>query len=164
MDERMRDNHVRFYKPELDDLWFKRRLLSDPETMRYNQAWGGVIPFPRDQWEAWLERWVRCEDGKRFYRYITIDRSRMFVGEAAYHYDEASGAWLADVIILGRERGKGYGRAGLRLLCEAAQRNGIAVLKDKIAADNPAVQLFLEEGFEVEARTEQSILVAKTLR
>ena len=38
MDERMRDNHVRFYKPELDDLWFKRRLLSDPETMRYNQA------------------------------------------------------------------------------------------------------------------------------
>ena len=34
------------YVPTLDDLWFRRRMLEDPETMAYNRAWGGTIRWP----------------------------------------------------------------------------------------------------------------------
>ena len=154
---------IRLYLPKPEDLWFKRSLLADPETMSYNLAWGGTISFPKEHWDEWYTRWIRCADGKRFCRYITADCSRIFVGETAYHYDPESGSWLADVIIHARYRGRGYGREGLRLLCEAARTNGIAVLKDTIAADNPAVRLFLQEGFAVESVTEQIVTVAKKL-
>ena len=162
-DRGMDRNNVRLYLPKPEDLWFRRSLLADPETMSYNRAWGGTIPFPKEHWDEWYTRWIRCADGTRFYRYITADRSRIFVGETAYHYDPESGSWLADVIIHARYRGRGYGREGLRLLCEAARTNGIAVLKDTIAADNPAVRLFLQEGFVVESVTEQIVTVAKKL-
>ena len=35
------------YTPTLEDLWFRQRMLEDPETMAYNHAWGGTIPWPR---------------------------------------------------------------------------------------------------------------------
>ena len=34
------------YVPTLDDLWFRRRMLEDPETMAYNRAWGRTPTFP----------------------------------------------------------------------------------------------------------------------
>ena len=39
------------WKPEIKDLWFRQALLADPETMAYNRAWGGTIPFPEEKWE-----------------------------------------------------------------------------------------------------------------
>ena len=32
------------YKPNLEDLWFREKLMSDEETMSYNP--GGTLPFP----------------------------------------------------------------------------------------------------------------------
>jgi len=32
---------IRLYLPKPEDLWFRRSLLEDPETMSYNRAWGG---------------------------------------------------------------------------------------------------------------------------
>ena len=34
------------YAPSVEELWFRQRMLADPETMSYNRAWGGPIPFP----------------------------------------------------------------------------------------------------------------------
>lgn len=39
---------VYFYKPKLEDLWFREAMMADPDTMSYNSAWGGTIPFPLD--------------------------------------------------------------------------------------------------------------------
>lgn len=43
-------NMVEVYKPKVEDLWFREKLLSDGETMSYNAAWGGTIPFPEERW------------------------------------------------------------------------------------------------------------------
>ena len=29
---------VSFYKPRLEDLWFREAMMADPETMSYNNA------------------------------------------------------------------------------------------------------------------------------
>lgn len=87
----------------------------------------------------------------------------MFIGEIAYHHDETEDMWLADVIIVASYRGHGYGSEALRLLCEAAKKNGILILRDNIAIDNPAIRLFLRAGFEEEYRTEEIIMLKKVL-
>ena len=153
---------VSFYKPQIGDLWFREALLGDPDTMSYNNAWGGTIPFPEEDWEDWYDDWVRNPEGC-FYRYITAGESRAFAGEAAWHYDEERGIYITDVIVAAKCRGRGYGRAGLELLCEAAKKAGITELYDDIAADNPGVNLFLGCGFTEEYRTDEVIMVKKTL-
>ena len=152
------------YKPSIDDLWFRQQMLEDPDTMAYNRAWGGTISFPKEKWKSWHDRWLCGPDGKRFYRYLKDDETGSFVGEIAYHWDEEEGICLADVIVFASCRGQGYGREGLRLLCESARKNGIDVLYDDIAKDNPAIRLFLSEGFEIEAEKEMTFLLKKKLK
>lgn len=149
------------YKPELEELWFRQKLLSDPETMSYNRKWGGTVSFPREKWEDWYRRWVCAGENKRFYRYLTAEN--IFVGETAYHYDDTREIFLCDIVVFAEYRGRGYGTEGLRLLCEAAMGNGIDVLYDDIAADNPSVKLFLDNGFAVERRQSDIITVKKSL-
>lgn len=31
---------LKLYIPKLEDLWFREQLMSDKETMSYNEAWG----------------------------------------------------------------------------------------------------------------------------
>ena len=152
------------YKPSIDDLWFRQQMLEDPDTMAYNRAWGGTISFPKEKWKSWHDRWLCGPEGKRFYRYLKDDETGSFVGEIAYHWDEEEGICLADVIVFASCRGQGYGREGLRLLCESARKNGIDVLYDDIAKDNPAIRLFLSEGFEIEAEKEMTFLLKKKLK
>ena len=152
------------YKPKLKDLWFRQQFMADEATMFYNAAWGGTIPFPESAWEDWYDYWLVHHENKRFYRYLRDSDSNTFVGEIAYHYDKELSAWLADVIIASEFRGKGFGAEGLRLLCEAAAANGIDVLRDNIAIDNPAVSLFLKAGFTEEYRTDEIIMLKKDLR
>lgn len=119
---------VSLYEPEKKDLWFRKQLMSDEETMSYNHAWGGTIPFPEEEWDNWFEYWIDKKESKRFYRYIFHEETKTFVGEAAYHYDADAQVYIADVIVYAKNRGKGYGRQGLLLLCECAKRNGIGEL------------------------------------
>lgn len=153
---------VYFYKPKLEDLWVRETILADPDTMSYNNAWGGAIPFPRENWKDWFDYWI-ANPNKRFYRYITTGNSRSFVGEAAYHFDPDMDLYLADIIISAKSRRLGFGKAGLLLLCEAAKNEKIPELYDNIAIDNPGISLFFQCGFEEEYRTEEIIMLKKTL-
>ena len=57
--------------PELGELDFRQKLLSDPESMSYNKGYGlkspgyhndtGCIDFPREDWDGWYARWVGAE-------------------------------------------------------------------------------------------------------
>ena len=75
--------------PDLADLWFRRSLLSDEETMSYNHAWGGTVSFPEEKWQDWYDRWIVHPDGQRYYRYLKDGNG--FVGEIAYRYDPEYG-------------------------------------------------------------------------
>ena len=150
------------YKPEYKDLWFRGTLLADEDTMSYNHAWGGTVSFPEEAWQDWYEYWIMNHENRRYYRYLK-DENGVFIGEMAYHYDSEYDGYVADVIILAEHRGKGYGSEALDLLCDAAKKNGISVLYDDIAIDNPAVSLFLKHGFSEEYRTEDKIILKKDL-
>ena len=152
---------LELHPPTLEELWFKAQMMGDEATMAYNHAWGGTIPFPEERWAPWHAHWVARPDGQRFYRYLKANGA--FVGEVAYHLDAAQQIYLADIIIFAPHRGKGYGREGLQLLCEAARANGVSALYDDIAIDNPAISLFLKGGFEEVSRNDASILVKKQL-
>lgn len=150
------------YRPALDDLVWRERWLNDPQTMSYNHAFGGTIPFPRERWADWYARWVG-EVGARYYRYLRLGDSGKYVGNIAYYYDEEFDGYLCEVMIAAPYRGRGFGRQGLALLCEAARANGVKRLLDNIAADNPAAAMFLRGGFRELMRTGEFILVEKEL-
>jgi len=154
-------NMIELYKPNLDDLHFKEKMLGDEQTMAYNHAYGGTIPFPKERWTYWYDRWITHHENKRFYRYIKADDT--FVGEAAYHFDDERRIYIADVIIYAPYRRKGYGRAALMLLCKSAKDNGVRELYDDIAVDNPSVHLFFGCGFSEVMRTAEYVLVKKEL-
>lgn len=151
---------IDLYILEYNDLWFRKMLMDDKATMSYNHAYGGIIDFPKSAWSDLYNRWILNTEGKRFYRYLR-NGSNEFVGEIAFHHDGKK--YIADVIVYSKYRGKGYGKEGLRLLCEEAKRQGIKDLYDEIAIDNHAIDLFLKMGFIEEYRTQESIMLKKKL-
>lgn len=146
--------------PRPDELWFRQKMLSDKTTMAYNRAWGGTIDFPEEKWADWYGRWVAHPAGQ-YYRYLRENASGAFVGEIAYHFDGEK--YLADVLVYAPYRRRGYGMAGLSLLCAAARDNGVDILYDNIAAGSPSVALFLRAGFTVDYRTDEIVMVKKVL-
>lgn len=85
------------------------------------------------------------------------------MGNIAYYYDERFDGYLCEVLISAQYRGRGFGRQGLVLLCEAAKANGVKRLLDNIAIDNPSVAMFFRRGFRERGRTDEFILVEKDL-
>lgn len=153
---------LKVVKPELEDLWFRESMMADIETMSYNDAWGGTIPFPKEDWEEWYTLWVRNSGQERYYRYLKGDANKVFVGEISYHFDKLRNIYICDVIIKAEFRKQGFGTQGIQLLCEAAKANGVEVLYDDIAADNPSAHLFLKNGFSIEFQNDE-ILMVKTV-
>ena len=149
-------------KPAFDDLWFREKLMADEETMSYNARWGGTIPFPEDAWESWYESWVRNPGADRYYRYL-LNPENEYVGEIAYHYDKLRDIYICDVIVLAQYRDRGYGTDAVQQLCTEAKNNGILVLYDDIAADNPSYKLFLKNGFDIEYKNEDVVMVKRNL-
>lgn len=147
---------IKLYKPNINELWFKEKMMSDEDTMSYNH---GTIAFPESKWDSWYQRWMG--DNKHFYRYICDDDT--FVGEVAYYLDLEREIYIADVVVYAPYRGKGYGHQGLSLLCENAKNNGVMELYDDIAIDNPSISLFLKNGFKEVQRTNEYVLVGKEL-
>ncbi len=150
---------VTLHRPALEELAFRQALLGDPDTMAFNHAYGGTIAFPRERWADWYGRWVEDASGERFYRYLYDAEADVFAGEVSYHLDEELGGYVCDVIVPAGLRGRGYGRQGLALLCQAAKDNGVPRLLDNI--DNPSAALFLKSGFREIGRNEEYVLVAK---
>lgn len=153
---------LKVVKPELEDLWFRESMMADIETMSYNDAWGGTIPFPKEDWEEWYTLWVRNSGQERYYRYLKDDANKVFVGEISYHFDKLRNIYICDVIIKAEFRKQGFGTQGVQLLCEAAKANGVEALYDNIAADNPSAHLFLKNGFSIEFQNDE-ILMVKTV-
>ncbi|MBO7697465.1 MAG: GNAT family N-acetyltransferase, partial [Erysipelotrichaceae bacterium] len=153
---------LKLYEPKYEDLWFRQQMLADEENMSYNHNWGGTISFPEEEWMDWYDHWINDHDKTRFYRYL-INEDDQYVGEIAYHYDEDMRSYMADVIIYSPYRRTGSGNEAFQLLCVHAKDNGIRELYDDIAIDNPAIKLFLNNGFIEQSRTKEKVILKKVL-
>ena len=111
--------------PTLEELWFRQRMLEDLETMAYNHAWGGTIPWPREEWKSWFEYWIEHPERKRFYRYLKDEETGIFVGEIAYHWDDAEQLCVADVIVFAPYRGRGFGRSACVCCVRRPEKAGL---------------------------------------
>lgn len=57
--------------PSLEELSYREKLLSQPETMAYNRGYDlpfegydrttGCIAFPREKWAEWYSQWIGAE-------------------------------------------------------------------------------------------------------
>ncbi len=96
---------------------FRQALLADAATMAYNAPWcppDGTLPFPENDWDAWLARWTNREP-ERFCGYV-VNEDNVPVGEVCW-YDQGAGM---GVVIHFDHRGHGYGAEALQLLIARA--------------------------------------------
>ncbi len=156
------NKEIKLHIPTFNDLWFRQQMLSDKETMSYNDAWGGTIDWPKEHWKDWYDWWILNNENKRYYRYITTE-DNVFIGEIGYHYSNDYKGYMANVIIYAKHRKQGYGLKALEILCEEAKKNGISFLYDDIAIDNPGISIFLKLGFKEVDRNSDIILLKKDL-
>jgi RimJ/RimL family protein N-acetyltransferase len=108
--------------PSRDDLRFRQKLLSDPDTMAYNAAWfppDGCIDFPESAWDSWYDMWIG-HGPDCFYAYLRRISDGVFVGEVNYHRSPECNSWDMGIVVSAAYRGLGYGFEGLRLLVEHA--------------------------------------------
>lgn len=158
----LEDVRLTIYKPEYEDLWFRQLLLADEKTMSYNHSYGGAVTFSKEKWDEWFNYWIVNNEGKRYYRYL-VDEEDNFIGEIAFYYDDEFDQYIGNIIIYAKYRCKGLGEIALNMLCFAAKKNGIQVLYDNVAIDNPAIDFLLKRGFVEEYRTEEYVMLKKNL-
>ena len=117
-------NDLQLYIPRPEDGWFYVKMLSDPATMAYNAPWfppEGCIPEPESEWLDLQASWIG-KAPERFYAYLQRKSDGAFVGDVNYHRNPEQDWWDMGIVIYAPERGKGYGRQGLRLLLDRAFR------------------------------------------
>lgn len=154
--------------PEWEELWYRQRLMQDPDTMRYNRGYTldiegydsetGCIAFPESAWRDWYQYFIGQEP-RRFYAYVVRALDGMFIGEVNVHKSGADPWYEMGVVIEARHRGHGYGGKALELLLEYA----FGVLKAEAVHNSfeeereAAVRAHLSAGF-TEYRRENGVL------
>lgn len=113
---------VELYVPKLEDLWFYQKMMSDPETMSYNDPWGGCIDYPDEILPGWYAKWVGKEP-ERFYAYIKRSSDGAWIGDVNFHYTPERDWWDMGIVIYAPYRGKGYAVPALKLLLDHAFRD-----------------------------------------
>ena len=150
-------DNLELYVPKLEDYWFEELMESDPETMSYNAGYDvsyygyhydtGCIDFPRDRWIITYERRV---NENRYFAYLKDKNTNEYVGYCNYHYVEAEKRYECGIVIYSKFRGKGYAKAGLRLLCNEAKKNGVKEMYDNFEIDRGnTLKVFESVGFKV---------------
>ena len=142
---------LELYVPKPEDGWFYVKMMTDPATMAYNAPWfppDGCIPNPEEEWEDLQKGWIGCEP-KRFYAFLRRRSDGAFVGDVNYHFNPSRNWWDMGIVICAHERGKGYGKQGLRLLTDKALRvDGVGLLhNDFETARDAAYAIHRAVGF-----------------
>lgn len=120
---------IELYVPEKADLWFRKELLSDSDTMSYNRGYDlgfpeyhnetGCIDFPEEKWDCWYQRWVHAQP-ERFYAYLRRKSDGAFLGEVNLYQKGPEGWYEMGIVLHSRYRGQGYSAEGMRLLLQWA--------------------------------------------
>lgn len=120
---------LELYIPNLEDLWFYQKMISDPETMAYNANYDIDLPgYHRDtgcidHTDADLKQWHSCWIGRepqRFYAYIQRSCDGAWLGGVNFHYVLEKDWWDIGVVLYAPYRGRGYAIPALEALMERA--------------------------------------------
>ena len=149
---------LELYIPKRNELWFRQKMMSNPETMSYNANWDvdwdgyhretGCIDFPESEWDEWYEYWTDNEP-ERFYAYIKRGSDGVWIGELNFHYTQENDWWDMGIVIHAPYRGKGYAVPALCLMLDHAFRDcGIVRLHNDFEVTRPmGLKTHLAAGF-----------------
>ncbi len=145
------DAGLELHVPRREEGWFYVKMMTDPRTMSYNAPWfppDGCIPDAGGEWERLWDGWIGREP-ERFYAFLRRKEDGRFVGDVNYHFNAECGWHDMGIVIHAPERGKGYGKQGLRLLLDRAFRtDGISRLHNEFeTARGAAYRIHLDAGF-----------------
>lgn len=132
-------------QPELKDLDYRKRLLSDKKTMAFNHDNGGTVDFHKKLWPMWYNLWMNHP--QYYYAYIYDQEEHCYIGEVSYYFEEEYQEYVMNIIIEYCYRHRGKGKEALLLLCQKAKDKGVRFLCDDIDCQNPAIHLFKQIGF-----------------
>lgn len=147
---------ISLHVPEYSELWYRQRLLADPDTMSYNKEYSsknGCIDFPEENWRSWYDYWI-AGTSDRFYAYIVLGGK--FIGEVNLHKNSYKGLyddWYdMGIVIEARYRGNGYAAKALDLLLETAfgELGASSVHNEFERYRAAALRLHLNAGFSVD--------------
>ena len=150
-------NGISLHVPEYSELWYRQKLLADPNTMSYNKGDGsenGCIDFPEEKWQSWYNCWM-AGTSDRFYAYIVLDSE--FIGEVNLYKSSGKGfyedCYDMGIVIESRYRGNGYAAKALDLLLETAFKElGAASVHNEFeSCRDAALRLHLNAGFSVDS-------------
>lgn len=159
---------ISLHVPEYGELWYRQRLLADPDTMSYNKEYGGengCIDFPEEKWRSWYDYWT-AGTSDSFYAYIVLDGE--FIGEVNLHKNCDKGFyedWYdMGIVIESHYRGNGYAAKALDLLLETAFKElGAASVHNEFENyRTAALRLHLNAGFSVDGEEGQVVRLSIT--
>ncbi len=121
----MKTDRIYLHVPMYSELYYRQKLLADPQTMSYNKGYElsfsghnpdtGCVAFEKNEWARWYDWWIDHEP-ERFYAYVMRSEDNTPVGEVDIYRPENSPFYEMGVVIEACHRGKGYGLAALKLL------------------------------------------------
>lgn len=153
-------SQITLYVPKMDELWFRKQLLEDPETMSYNKGYelasphyhkeNGCIDFPKESWAAWAKRFLNQEP-MRFYAYILRVEDQTFLGEVNLHRNDEGDWYDMGIVLHAQYRGHGYAYTALQLLLEYAfdHLHAQAVHNDFESTRKAALRIHQAAGFTI---------------
>lgn len=142
--------------PQKEDLWFKKELKEDPDTMDYNRGYDlnfagynrtdGTIQTDLSELEnVWAEKWIGNEP-TNFYYFIKYNDT--FIGEIYAKLNKIKNSYEIGIVIKGEHRGRGYATPAIKLLCEKLKAKGIKKLYHKLPASRKsAIKADINNGF-----------------
>ena len=145
--------------PTLDDLWFRQKMMANPETMSYNKGYDipfegydretGCIDFPENTWQEWFDFWIDNEPD-RFYAYIVRTSDGAYIGEVNVHKSNTNDWYEMGIVIDAEYRGQGYSKPALNLLItHAFDILGVNTLHNSFEdTRDRAVEIHKSAGFE----------------
>lgn len=154
--------------PTYEELWYRRKMMQDPDTMSYNRGYDldfegydkatGCLAFPEQEWADWYAYFIGQEPW-RFYAYIVRKADGAFIGEVNVHRNPNAPWYEMGIVLEAKYRGRGYAAEALQLLLQHAfeEMNADAVHNDFEEARSAALRIHLAAGFTI-YRKENHIL------
>lgn len=152
----MIQNKIELVVPTQKDLWFKKEIKEDPNTMDYNAGYelsfngynrqdGTIATDIKELEEVWAKRWINNEP-TNFYYYIK--HNNCFVGEVYAKYDQEKNSHEIGIVIKGEHRGKGFATLAINLLCKKLKEYGVKNLYHELPMSRKgAIKADLNNGF-----------------
>lgn len=132
--------------PNLNELEYRRYLISDEKTMDYNKGYGdngtGCYYQTIEQEKEWYKNWNNGTNN--YYAYIIRKEDNIPIGEVDIHWSGYCQRHIIGIVIEAKYRGKGYAEEALNLLCDVAFNE---LKLDKIYDDFPVTRTVVEKVF-----------------